>query len=159
MNKKMKPTNLSTQLMGCNEIEIHYKRSLFSEMKSIKSAEDVNQLIRTFIDTKRIDYKEFFWVVLLNRANSILGISEIAMGSSSAVAVDVKEICQLALLTSSLSVIVIHNHPSGTLKPSETDKRITEKIKKTLDLFGISLLDHLIITSENYYSFADKGII
>jgi len=155
----MKPTNLSTQLMGCNEIEIHYKRPLFSEMKSIKSAEDVNQLIRTFIDTKRIDYKEFFWVVLLNRANNVLGISEIAMGSSSAVAVDIKEICQLALLTSSLSVIVIHNHPSGTLRPSKTDKRITEKIKETLNIFGISLLDHLIITSENYYSFADEGIM
>ena len=155
----MKTKNLSTQLMGCNEVEIHYKRPLFSEMKYIKCAEDVNQLIRTFIDAKRIDYKEFFWVILLNYANKVLGISEISIGSSSAVTVDVKEICQLALLTSSLAVAVVHNHPSGKLKPSEADKRITKKIKKVLDLFGISLLDHLIITSETFLSFADEGII
>ena len=149
----------STFLLAANEIEIHYKRPLFKTMKHIRSAEDVDKLIRTFIDAKRIDYKEFFWVMLLNRANRVLGISETAIGTSSHVTVDVKEICQLALLASSNAVVVIHNHPSGRLKPSESDTKITETIKKALAYFDILLLDHLIITSENYFSFADENIL
>ncbi|PQJ81053.1 hypothetical protein BTO18_16475 [Polaribacter porphyrae] len=145
--------------MGCNEIELHYNRTVFSEMKYIKSAEDVNKLIRTFIDTKRIDYKEFFWVLLLNYANRVLGISEISVGVSTHVTADVKEVTQLALLTASTQIIVIHNHPSGKLNPSKADENITAKIKKALNLFYIVLLDHLIITSEDYFSFADKHLL
>ena len=153
-------TNLpSHDLMRPYEVQLHYKRPIFSSMKSISNAKDANTILKQFINLNQIDVKEFFWVILLNYANKVLGISEISIGSSSAVTVDVKEICQLALLTSSLAVAVVHNHPSGKLKPSEADKRITKKIKKVLDLFGISLLDHLIITSEAFLSFADEGII
>ena len=154
-----KTTLLSAEIFGVNEIEIHYKRPLFNTMKYMKCANDVYHLLLEFVDTKRIDYKEFFWVVLLNRANRVIGISEIAVGNSSHVNVDVKEICQLALLTDSTNVLVCHCHPSGTLQPSEADTKITRKIKKALQLFDIILLDHLIITSEDYYSFAEENIL
>ncbi len=121
----MKTQILSTEVLGCTEVEIHYKRPLFNTMKYIKCADDVYHLLLEFTDTKRIDYKEFFWVMMLNNANRVLGISEIAVGTSSHVNVDVKEICQLALLTDSTSILILHNHPSGTLKPSEADTKIT----------------------------------
>ncbi|MGB1283647.1 MAG: JAB domain-containing protein [Polaribacter sp.] len=153
----MKKQLPSTEILGYAEIEIHYKRPLFDAIKHIKCSEEVNDLIWQFANTNQIDFKEFFWVVLLNNANRVLGISKTSMGSSSSVSVSVKEICQLALMTSSVHVIVIHNHPSGVLDPSKADKNITTKIKKALRLLDVNLLDHLIITSESYYSFADQG--
>ena len=153
----MKKQLLSTQLFGCAEIEIHYKRPLFDTMTHIKCADDVNQFIKEFVNNNQIDFKEFFWVLPLSNGNRVLGISEIAVGSSCGVSVSVKEVCQLALLTSSVHIIVIHNHPSGVLTPSKADQNITTKIKNALALFDVTLLDHLIISSESFYSFADNG--
>lgn len=155
----MKPTNLSTQLMGCNEIEIHYKRPLFSEMKSIANSDDVNSILRTYINVNVIDVKEFFWVLFLTRANHVLGISTISCGDIHGVAVNIREIFQLTLLMHASQIIVAHNHPSGKLTPSEKDKQLTKKLKEGLLLFDVKLLDHLIITSEAFLSFADEGII
>ena len=109
----MKTQLLSTAVFSSSEIQIHYKRPLYSSMKYIRQAEDAVEIVREFSDANRIDLKEFFWVILLNRANRVLGISEIAMGTTSSVVVDIKEICQLALLTSAMQVVVAHNHPSG----------------------------------------------
>lgn len=155
MNTKNQPN----ELMKCYEIAIHYKRAVFKEMEHIKSSNDADTLIRKFADTNQIDLKECFWVMCLNNANRVLGIATISMGSSNQVAVNVKEICQLAVLCSSMRVIVIHNHPSGTLHPSKLDKQITTKIQKALQLFDVRLLDHIIITSENHFSFANDGLI
>jgi DNA repair protein RadC len=155
----MKTQLPSTAVFSSSEIQIHYKRPLFNSMRYITNAGDADRILRMFVDLDRIDLKEFFWVILMNRANRVLGISEIAMGGTSSVVVDVKEICQLALLTSSIHVLVAHNHPSGRLSASVTDKEITIKIKEALQLFDITLLDHLIITSELFYSFANEGIL
>lgn len=155
----MKPTNLSTHLMGCSEIEIHYKRPLFSEMKHIASSQDVNAILRIYINPKLIDVKEFFWVVFLSRANCVLGISTINCGDAHGVFVNIREIFQLTLLTHASQIIVAHNHPSGKLKPSKKDEDITKKIAKGVALFDVKLLDHLIITSESFLSFADQGIL
>ncbi|HAE14207.1 MAG: hypothetical protein H6546_04260 [Chitinophagales bacterium] len=67
--------------------------------------------------------------------------------------------CQLALKTHSQAIIVAHNHPSGTLRPSENDLKLTQKLKQVGDLIDVRLLDHIIITSESYYSFADEGTL
>lgn len=139
-----------------HEVEIHYKRPVLDDNLKIKSSEDSARLLRQFIDAKRIDYKEFFWVLLLNTNNQLLGISEIAMGTTDGVTVNIKEIFQLALLTNATSVIVAHNHPSGSLIASEADKRITQKLTKALELLDLTLLDHLIITSEDYISYNDS---
>lgn len=155
----MKSTNLSTHLMGFSEIEIHYKRPIFSEMKHITNAQDVNDFLRTYINPKIIDVKEFFWVVFLSRANCVLGISTINCGDVHGVTVNIREILQLTLLTHASQIIVAHNHPSGKLKPSIKDEKITKKIADGVALFDVKLLDHLILTSESFLSFANEGIL
>lgn len=139
-----------------HEVEIHYKRPVLNDKLKIKSSDDSVRLLRQFIDTKRIDYKEFFWVLLLNNNNQLLGISEIAMGTTNGVTVNIKEVFQLALLTNATCIIVAHNHPSGKLKASEFDKRITQKLMKASKLLDLTLLDHLIITSEDFMSYSDS---
>lgn len=139
-----------------HEVEIHYKRPVLNDKLKIKSSDDSVRLLRQFIDTKRIDYKEFFWVLLLNNNNQLLGISEIAMGTTNGVTVNIKEVFQLALLTNATCIIVAHNHPSGKLKASESDKRITQKLMKASKLLDLTLLDHLIITSEDFMSYSDS---
>lgn len=155
----MKTTLLSTIILSISEIQIHYKRPLYDSMKYITNADDADKILKEFTGKNRIDFKEFFWVILLNRANRVLGISEIAIGSSSGVSVNIREICQLALLTASTQLIVAHNHPSGKLTPSKADKNITAKIKKALALLDITLLDHIVITSEDFLSFANESLL
>lgn len=147
----------STTILSSSEIQIHYKRPLFISMKHIASSEDANNILREFIDVDRIDLKEFFWIILLTNANRVLGISEVGSGSSKGVVINIKEILQLALITSSSAIILAHNHPSGNFNISESDKRLTRKLKELTDIMEVTLLDHLIITSESYTSFADNG--
>ena len=153
----MKSTHVSTQLMSCNEVELHYKRPLFSSMRSITSSQDANEILRDYIHPYVLDVKEFFWTIFLSRANGVLGISTIGSGDISGVMVNVREILQLTLLTNASHLIVAHNHPSGKLVPSERDRKITKKLQQGLLLFDAKLLDHLILTSENFFSFADNG--
>jgi len=155
----MKDVKLSSLLNGnnCHEVQIHYKRPVFNQLQKISSADDSYQLLRKSIDMNRIDHKEFFWVILLTNANHVLGISEIGAGNSRGVVVHIKEVYQLALLMNASAIIVAHNHPSGKLDPSSQDRAMTQKLKKVSELLDITLLDHLIITSEGFVSFADSN--
>jgi len=153
----MKTNALSLEFMNPYEVEIHYKRPLFSSMQKIASSLEASTILRNYIDTNVLDVKEFFWIILLSRANKVLGISTITIGNTSGVTVNYREIIQLTLLSNASHIIVAHNHPSGKLAPSENDKSITEKLQEGLKLFDTKLLDHLILTSEAYYSFADEG--
>ena len=150
-------TNLpSTLILSYAEIEVCYKRPRFQEMIHIKSSEDIDSLLKAHINMERIDLKEFFWVVLLSHANRVLGISEIGSGTPKGVATNLHEIYQLVLKTNATAIVVAHNHPSGNLKPSENDRWITKKLQKLAKLIDVTFLDHLIITSESYYSFSDS---
>jgi len=155
----MKSELPSKYLIGGSEIELHYKRPLFSSMDYITCAEDADTILREFINLKTLSVKEHFWAFFISNANRVLGIAVISIGTQNGVSVNIKEIFQLALITHSLRVIVAHNHPSGTLKPSANDKKVTEKIKQGLKTLEIELLDHLIITSENFTSFAQEGYL
>jgi DNA repair protein RadC len=156
----MKPKKRTTlDIPACHEVQIHYRRPIYDLQKQISSSEKTVKVLRSFVDEDRIDHKEFFWVILLTNANQIVGISEVAVGTTNGVAVNIKEICQLAILTNASGMIVSHNHPSGKLKPSESDKNITIKLKKVLDLIDVHLLDHIILTSEGYTSFADNHLM
>ena len=153
-------TNLpSTQVLSCSEIEVYYKRPLFQNMIHIKSSEDADKTLKGFINLERIDLKEFFWVLLLTHANRLIGISEIGSGTPKGVVTNLHEIYQLVLKTNAMSLIVAHNHPSGNLRPSESDKAMTRKLQKLSKLIDVSFLDHLIITSENYFSFSDSHLL
>lgn len=96
-------------------------------------------------------------ILLLNRKNAIVGWYKLSVGGTSGTVIDVKIICKIAIDCLASSIILSHNHPSGNLNPSRSDKDITMKVKNALALFDISLLDHLIITEDSYRSFADEG--
>ena len=156
----MKNINLpSLELYTPQEVNIHYKRPLFDSMVYINRSDITVKYLRLFIKNECIDHKEFFWVLLLNRANKLLAFSEIGIGSNGGVVINHKEIFQLALLTNADAIIVAHNHPSGQLKISEQDKKETKKIKEMSDILKIQLLDHIKITSESFVSLADSNLI
>jgi len=155
----MKTQLLSTAVFSSSEIQIHYKRPLYSSMVHITCAEDADRVLREFLNPNQLDLKECFWVLLLSRASRLLGISLISVGEVSGVAVNIKEIFQLSLLTHASSVIVAHNHPSGNLEPSKNDIKMTEKIAHGLSLLEVTLLDHIVITSEGFTSFANDGLL
>jgi len=155
----MKTQLLSTAVFSSSEIQIHYKRPLFDSMKWVTNALDANEILRQYIDPNIIDVKEHFYVMLLNNANRVLGISLISIGELRGTMVNIKEIFQLTLLTHADYVILAHLHPSGLLKPSDNDIEITEKIQYGLSLLDVTLLDHLIITSESFFSFANEGLL
>lgn len=103
---------------------------------------------------------EEFYVILLNRANKVIGHRQISSGGVSGTVVDVKLIFKEALQALASGIVALHNHPSGNLKPSEADIKLTRKIKDAAKLLDIQLLDHLIISGDKgYYSFADEGML
>ena len=102
---------------------------------------------------------EEFWIVLLSRANKIIGKQLIGRGGISETTADIKIIFKKAIESLASAIILAHNHPSGNLKPSQSDLNLTKKIKNAAQLFDIKVLDHLIIGDGNYYSFNDEGVL
>lgn len=143
------------------EVKLTYSTNLkFNEQYLIRSSSDVYHLLMQYVyDRETIEYRESFKVILLNRANRVLGFINLFEGGTAGTVVDVKMVLQAAILANASSIILSHNHPSGTLYPSEQDKTITCKIKDACRILEISLHDHVIATSENYFSFADEGIL
>lgn len=142
-----------------HEVEIIYNGPKASESIKITSSRDALNILRETFDKNKICYKEMFYVLLLNHGNYCLGISKIGEGSTKAVVVNVKEIFQLALKTNASGIILSHNHPSGSTKPSSPDIKLTENVKMFAEALEMKLLDHIIITSESYLSMADEGMI
>jgi DNA repair protein RadC len=101
---------------------------------------------------------EEFWIVYLNNSNKILSKSQLSKGGITGTLVDVRIVFKSALEMGATGLILCHNHPSGTLVPSDADKQITKKLKLAGDSLEIKVLDHLIITETNYFSFVDEGI-
>lgn len=122
----------------------------------IKSSQNVYDIMRPyFLDAK----KEQFWVILMNKANGIIKKSKISDGGISGTVVDPKIVFKEALDNLASNIILIHNHPSGNLKPSAADVTITNKIKEAGNLLDIPVLDHIIFTDNGYFSFVDEGIL
>lgn len=128
-----------------------------SERPSISSSLDAYKIFQAHWDAGLMQFLEEFKVLLLNNANRLLGIVDIAVGSKDAVMVDMRVIFSIALKASASKIILAHNHPSGKLEPSGADKAITAKAKEAGKFLDIEVCDHLIITKEGYYSFADKS--
>ena len=102
---------------------------------------------------------EEFWVLFLNNSNKVLAKSQVSKGGLTATIVDVRLLFKSALELAAIGVIVCHNHPSGKLQPSNADKQITQKIKNAGETLDIKLLDHLIVTEKDYFSFADESLL
>lgn len=130
-----------------------------SERKQIKSSKDTYEVFKEVFDADTIDWTETMIILALSTANKVLGFYKISSGGTTGTICDPKIIFQFALLSNANNIIIAHNHPSGNLNPSNADKLLTEKIKDAGRLLDIKLLDHLIVTSEGYYSFSDEGLI
>ena len=139
-------------------LELGRRRSEFESVQkpSITRSADAYALMKSeLLDKKR----EEFWVLLLNRANKLTGRIPVSTGGVSGTVADPKIIFKPALEALASSVILVHNHPSGNLKPSDADLKLTRKLKAAGELLEIAVLDHLIFSDDGYFSFADEGLL
>ena len=130
-----------------------------SERAAIKNSHDAHKIFFDSWNQNTIEHKETFKMLLLNRANKVLGITTISEGGLSGTVTDVRLIYQYAIKGNASGIIIAHNHPSGNQNPSESDQKITQKIKEAGNLLDIQLLDHIILTPEReiFRSLADEG--
>jgi len=125
-------------------------------LQQIKSSKDVADIFQPILADLQ---HEEFWILFLNRSNRVINRMKVSQGGISGTVTDVRMIMKKAIESLASGIIVCHNHPSGNLKPSESDTKITRKIKDAGNLMDIQLLDHLIISEKDYYSFADNGLL
>jgi DNA repair protein RadC len=147
-------------LSAVAEVELIYKSKVKpSERPLVNSSSKCYQLLLQTWDENKIDFVEQFKVLLLNRCNRVLAIYELSTGGITGTVADVRLVMTAALKANAVAIILSHNHPSGNLKPSRADLELTAKIKEAGKYLDIQVLDHVIITSEGYYSFADEGVL
>lgn len=123
--------------------------------EKITSSYEASQFIRRFYGDD-INIFESSYILLMNTSGITVGYAKISQGGIAGTVVDIKIVLKFAIDSLAAGVILAHNHPSGSLKYSESDKRLTEKLKKALEIVDSRLLDHIILTSEGYYSMADN---
>ncbi|SKC85224.1 JAB domain-containing protein [Ohtaekwangia koreensis] len=142
------------------EIQLSYKSNVKPSLRpKITSSRDAHEVLKRVWNDSVIELCEQFKVLFTNRANKVLGVFEVSTGGIAGTVADPKLIFVAALRAGATGLILSHNHPSGNLTPSHADIELTKKIKEGGRLLEIQLLDHLILTSESYYSFADEGLI
>jgi DNA repair protein RadC len=139
-------------------LELGRRRKLTEtpEIIQIRSSKDVADIFQPILAD--LPHEEF-WILFLNRSNRIINRMKLSQGGVSGTVTDVRMVMKKAIEFLASGIIVCHNHPSGNLNPSESDTNITKKIKEAGNLMDIQLLDHLIITEKDYFSFADNGLI
>jgi DNA repair protein RadC len=127
----------------------------------IKESGDAHRVARMCFDENRIGYVEDFKILLLNRKHDVLGWADISRGGVAGTVVDAKVVFQHALVANASALILLHNHPSGNLQPSQADIALTVKLKKGGELLDIKVLDHLILVPNEgeYFSFADENLM
>jgi DNA repair protein RadC len=139
-------------------LELGRRRKLAEaeDVLQIKSSKDVADIFQPLLSD--LPHEEF-WIVFLNRSNRVINRMRISQGGISGTVTDVRIVMKNAVECLASGIIVCHNHPSGNLNPSDSDTKITRKIKEAGELMDIQLLDHLIISEKDYYSFADNGLL
>ncbi|MBF8150357.1 DNA repair protein RadC [Winogradskyella sp. F6397] len=139
-------------------LELGRRRRLEDAMQldKVSSSRSVNNVMQHIIGD--LPHEEF-WILYLNNSNKIIQKKQLSKGGITGTLVDVRLVLKNALEVGATGLILCHNHPSGTLKPSQADKDITKKLKVAAQSLDISVLDHLIITENAYYSFADENML
>ncbi|MBW6479478.1 MAG: JAB domain-containing protein [Bacteroidales bacterium] len=150
--------NQNLFLNNIAEVKISYSTNVRpSDRAKITSSKDAADIFRQVFPG--FEHREYFYAMLLNRGNHVLGYYEVSKGGIAGTAVDVRLILQAALKANASSIILAHNHPSGTLEVSDSDLSITRKIKQACLILDISMLDHIILTNYSFTSMADEGLI
>lgn len=141
------------------EISISYKPLfMISERPKITTSIQAYNVLKS-VWSDDLTYCEEFLILLLNRANKVLGISRISVGGISGTTADPIKIFQSALKANASGIILAHNHPSGNLTPSEADKNLTKKLQEAGKFLDVQVIDHIILTEESYFSFGDEGLM
>lgn len=144
--------------------------TILAAMELARRKKDFEKQARTFITDSKSSYEHFkpylldlnheeFWVLILSRRMEVMKTLQISSGGAAGTVVDPKLVFHHAINNVCYGVLLCHNHPSGTLKPSEEDLKLTQRLKAGAGYLGIALVDHLIFTNNGYYSFADNGIL
>ncbi len=144
--------------MQISEISVSYSSNKNDKLK-ISSSKQSYDVLMSCWSKSTIELQEEVKVLILNRANQILGIYPLSKGGVSGTVVDAKLVFSVALKCNASSIILAHNHPSGNVNPSEADKNLTDKLKLAGQYLDIVLLDHLIVTKDDFYSFSDNGLL
>jgi DNA repair protein RadC len=143
--------------MKVNEVKVQYSKKIVGKVSNSHSAVDYCKSIPEF--ENRMEYQEVFAAIYIDYANNILCHQIIGIGAITGAIADIRIIMSTALKTLSSKIILCHNHPSGNLKPSDADIKLTKEIKNAASFFQIEVIDHIILTKESYYSFADNCIL
>lgn len=142
------------------EIELVYTPSYkVTDRPKITSPSESYRVLISAWNQSKIQLVEEFKILLLNRGNYVQGVYHVCTGGITSTPADIRLIFAAALKAGSTGMILAHNHPSGVLRPSEQDHQLTRRIKSIAQLMEIQILDHLILTAEGYYSFADDGLL
>ncbi|MBL7851625.1 MAG: JAB domain-containing protein [Cyclobacteriaceae bacterium] len=146
--------------MNVAEVQLSFKTKVSpKDRPQVSSSRDAYDLLMKNWDKDGFELYETFMLLLLNRANKAIGFMKVSQGGVSGTVADPKIIFAVALKSAASGIIVAHNHPSGNLKPSQSDIDLTRKLKEGAKCLEIQFLDHLICTTDGYYSFADEGMI
>ena len=152
-NHTLKPDSI------LNEITVRYRRRKIKNLATtITNSNDAINLLKQLYDQDGIHFQEEFIAIFLNNANEVIGYQKLSRGGMNATIVDMRILFSLALKTLSSAIIISHNHPSGNLKPSHNDFKLTEKIRDAGLILDVKLLDHIIVSPTfAYFSFLDEG--
>lgn len=148
---------MKTYKTNITKVRLVKEKTDFPKAK-ISNSKDSADFARQFYHEDLEIYESVF-LLLLNRANNTIGYAKISQGGTVGTVIDVKLIVKYAIDSLAQSVILFHNHPSGQLYPSKEDTNITIKTQRALEFMDVRLLDHVILTADSYYSFADNGQI
>src|SRR5262249_35544506 len=138
---------------------VYRSRTRITERKQIRGPDGVVEYLRAIWNKDTLELSEDFIVLCLNGSHQVRGWIKVASGGMDSAAVDPRLGFAVALQTASAALILAHNHPGGSLKPSDADKRLTQRMRDAGEVLGIRVLDHIILTKEAAFSFVDSGLM
>jgi DNA repair protein RadC len=138
------------------ELGRRHKSAQIQRRLKITSSQTVFDIMQPLLGS--LEHEEF-WIIYLNNSNSVLYKLQISKGGITGTVVDVRLILKKAIELAAVAIILVHNHPSGTLRPSDADRDVTQNLKKAASTLEIKVLDHLILTEKTYFSFADENML
>jgi DNA repair protein RadC len=141
------------------EVKLRITRGKKVSTNQITSARDISEILKKFITPSKIQTQEYALALFLNNNNNVLAVYQFGMGGFTSTVMDKRLLMAAALKLGATGIILCHNHPSGSLVPSDADKRVTKAIQEIARLHDMNVLDHVILTKTGYYSFAEKGLI
>jgi len=142
------------------EIQLSYKSKVKPSLRpKINSSREAYEVLLQTWDEAKLELIEQFKILIMNRGNRVLGIFEVSTGGGGSTIVDPKVVFAAAIKSNATSIILAHNHPSGALRASEADSRLTRRLSEAGRLLDIPVLDHIIVSCEGYLSFADEGLL